>query len=131
VQIDEKLKLPTRVLLSYLRGINTGFKIPEPLMLFKLDLDFNKKKHGHMKNRITFILIALIIVALSVLGTYSWLKQTAQLKSAEDAERIAAMKKLENSYYTNLSIVKTHYNIIDFNAFLNNLLGSTNYQAIR
>jgi flagellar basal body-associated protein FliL len=84
-----------------------------------------------MKNRITFILIALIIVALSVLGTYSWLKQTAQLKSAEDAERIAAMKKLENSYYTNLSIVKTHYNIIDFNAFLNNLQGSTNYQAIR
>ena len=46
-----------------------------------------------MKNRITFILIALIIVALSVLGTFSWLKQTAQLKSAEDVERIAAMKK--------------------------------------
>lgn len=72
-----------------------------------------------MKNRITFILIALIIVALSVLGTFSWLKQTAQLKSAEDVERIAAMKKLENSYYTNLSCENTH-NILDLNTFLNN-----------
>jgi|JI7StandDraft_1071085.scaffolds.fasta_scaffold27788_4 hypothetical protein len=76
-----------------------------------------------MKNRITFILIALIIVALSVLGTYSWLKQTAQLKSAEDAERIAAMKKLEDSYKTNFDCENT-YNIIDFNAFLNNLLAA-------
>lgn len=73
-----------------------------------------------MKNRITFILIALIIVALSVLGTYSWLKHSAQLITAEDAERIAAMKKLENSYYTNLSCENTH-NILDLNTFINNL----------
>ena len=70
-----------------------------------------------MKNRITFILIALIIVALSVLGTYSWLKQSAQIKSTEDVERLEAMKKIENSYKTNLDCENTH-NITDFNAFI-------------
>ena len=74
-----------------------------------------------MKNRITFILIALIIVALSVLGTYSWLKQSAQIKSTEDVERLEAMKKIENSYKTNLDCENTH-NITDFNAFINNQL---------